>query len=163
MSTIKKLLYFLTPKERKHVLLLLVMIMMMALLDMIGVASILPFMAVLTEPSIVEENFILKNLFQALSVFGVQTSQDFLFALGVIVFMLLILTITFRAITSYLKLRFITLQQQRISKRLKESYLNQPYTWFLQQHSANLSKNILTEVGIVVQKTIFPILNIFIN
>ena len=62
MSTIKKLLYFLTPKERKHVLLLLVMIMMMALLDMIGVASILPFMAVLTEPSIVEENFILKNL-----------------------------------------------------------------------------------------------------
>jgi len=160
MSTIKKLLYFLTPKERKHVLLLLVMIMMMALLDMIGVASILPFMAVLTEPSIVEENFILKNLFQALSVFGVQTSQDFLFALGVIVFMLLILTITFRAITSYLKLRFITLQQQRISKRLKESYLNQPYTWFLHRHSADLGKSILSEVSMLVSSGLSPVLNL---
>ena len=37
-----------------------------------------------------------------------------------------------------------------ISKRLLEGYLHQPYSWFLSRHSADLGKNILSEVGIVV-------------
>ena len=79
MKTIKKLLFFLSPRERKRAVLLLVMIMMMALLDMIGVASILPFMAVLTNPSLIETNFILNSMFQISIVFGVETNQQFLF------------------------------------------------------------------------------------
>ena len=52
------------------------MILIMALLDMIGVASILPFMAVLTNPDIIETNFI-KFAFQTAGLFGVETSQNF--------------------------------------------------------------------------------------
>ena len=48
MKTFKKLLFLLSSHQRKHLGLLLIMITIMALLDMIGVASILPFMAVLT-------------------------------------------------------------------------------------------------------------------
>ena len=59
MQTYKKLLYFLTPQERKHTGLLLVMILIMAILDTIGVASILPLIAVLSNPSIIETNIIL--------------------------------------------------------------------------------------------------------
>ena len=39
-----------------------------------------------------------------------------------------------------------------IAKRLVEGYLQQPYSWFLNRHSAELGKNILSEVGIVVGK-----------
>ena len=42
MDTIKKLSFLLTPIERRNALLLLLMFVIMALLDMIGVASILP-------------------------------------------------------------------------------------------------------------------------
>ena len=69
MSLIKKVLYFLSPKERKQAILLLLMVMIMALLDMIGVASIMPFMAVLTNPSLVETNSILISMFNTLSIF----------------------------------------------------------------------------------------------
>ena len=62
MQTIKKLLFLLTPHERKRAGLLLLMILIMALLDMIGVASILPFIAVLTNPDIIETNAILDEL-----------------------------------------------------------------------------------------------------
>ena len=61
MWNIKKLLYLLTSYERRRAMLLLVMILFMALLDMLGVASIMPFIAVLTNPNLVETNEILNT------------------------------------------------------------------------------------------------------
>ena len=63
MNIIQKFLILLSKHERKNALLLLLLILVMAFLDMIGVASILPFMAVLTNPSIVETNVILNNIY----------------------------------------------------------------------------------------------------
>ena len=57
MQTIKKLLFLLSVHERKRAVLLLIMITIMALVDTIGIASILPFVAVLTNPGVVETNF----------------------------------------------------------------------------------------------------------
>ena len=79
MKSFKKLLSLLTPKERKSGNLLLVMILIMALLDMIGVASILPFMAVLANPTIIETNIILNKIFHTSKIFGVENNQQFLF------------------------------------------------------------------------------------
>ena len=95
METFKKCLLLLTPNERKNAMLLVFMMLIMALLEMIGVASILPFMAVLTDPSIVETNLILNKIFQSSQVFGVKNNQQFLFLLGIFVFMILIISLTF--------------------------------------------------------------------
>ena len=83
MQTFKKILYFLTPHQRKYAGLLIIMTLIMALLDMIGVASILPFMAVLSNPDLIETNSILNSMFNVSSMFGVHNSQQFLFALGI--------------------------------------------------------------------------------
>ena len=98
MQTFKKILYFLTPRQRKSAGLIIIMTLVMALLDMIGVASILPFIAFLSNPELIETNIILNKMFQISKIFGVDNNQDFLFALGVLVFVLLIMP----AITSLL-------------------------------------------------------------
>ena len=49
MQIFKKLLSLLTPSERKRAGVLMGMILVMAFLDMLGVASILPFMAALEQ------------------------------------------------------------------------------------------------------------------
>ena len=51
---LKKLIDLLTPPERKRAGVLMGMILVMAFLDMLGVASILPFMAVLANPELVK-------------------------------------------------------------------------------------------------------------
>ena len=56
MKTIKKLLNLLLPHERKRLILLLAMMIVMAVLEMIGVVSIMPFMAVLANSEIIETN-----------------------------------------------------------------------------------------------------------
>ena len=157
---IKKLLYFLTPHERKNVALLLGMILIMALLDMIGVASILPFIAVLTNPSLVETNVFLNTFFQSLGMFGVETNRQFLFVLGIAVFILLIFTLLFKALTTYVQVRFIQMCEYSIAKRLVESYLNQPYNWFLNRNSSDLGKTILSEVSYIIMSGFSPMINL---
>ena len=160
MSNFKKLLFLLTPQERKHSAILLLMILVMALLDMIGVASILPFMAVITNPSLVETQPILNTIFHISTIFGVENNQDFLFALGILVFILLVISLSFKALTTYMQVNFVQMREYSISKRLVEGYLHQPYDWFLNQHSADLGKTILSEVGQVIGGGIRPLLDL---
>ncbi len=160
METLKKFLFLLTPKERKQAYLLLAMMLIMALLDMIGVASILPFVAVLTNPSLVETNLILAKMFQASNIIGVENNEQFLFTLGILVFLLLIISLLFKALTNYTQVRFVQMRQYTIGKRLVEGYLNQPYSWFLGRHSADLGKTILSEVGHVVGGGMNPLMEV---
>ena len=160
MKTLIKLLSLLTPHEQKRAGLLLIMMIIMALLDMIGVASILPFMSVLTNPDIVETNIFLNKLFNISNIFGVENNQDFLFALGILVFIILVTSLIFKALTTYLQLRFVLMRGYSISKRLVHGYLHQPYSWFLNQNSQDLGKNILSEVDNVISGGIQPFMNL---
>lgn len=160
MQTFKKLLFLLTPGERKSAGLLIIMIMIMALLDLIGIASILPFVTVLTNPGLIETNIILSNMFQASNIFGVNNSQQFLFALGILVFALFIISITFKVFTTYVQVRFVSMREYSIGKRLLEGYLYQPYSWFLSRHSADLGKNILSEVSQVIVYGMNPLIEL---
>jgi ABC-type bacteriocin/lantibiotic exporter with double-glycine peptidase domain len=150
MQMFKKLLFLLTPPERKRAGLLIVAIIIMALLEMLGVASILPFIAVLANPILIETNIVLSAAFQALSMFGVKTNQDFFLALGVLVFVLLVLSLTVKIFTTYVRIHFVQMLEYSVSKRLIEGYLRQPYSWFLARHSADLGKTILSEVNQVI-------------
>ena len=160
MQTFKRLLTLLTIGERKSAVFLLGMILIMALIDMIGVASILPFMAVLTNPNIIETNNFLNSMFEASKIFGIENNQEFLFVLGLLVFLLLITSLSVRAITTYVQFRFIEMLAYSMTKRLIEGYLHQPYSWFLSRHSADIGKNILSEVAGVIGGGIKPIIEI---
>ncbi len=158
MQILKKLIYLLSSQERKHSIFLLLLIMIMALLDMAGVASILPFMAVLTNPNIIETNEILKSMFEVSKNFGVENNQDFLFGLGILVFILLVTSLLFKILMVYLEISFTVMREYSIGKRLVEGYLHQPYSWFLNRNSSDLGKNILSEVNSVVSNGISPML-----
>ena len=160
MQTFKKLLFLLSAHERSRAGLLLIMIIIMSLLDMIGVASILPFIAVLTNPNLIETNNILNLVFQISNSFGVQTNQEFLIFLGALAFLMLITSLTFKSFFVFIQTRFIFMREFSIGKRLVEGYLHQPYSWFLSHHSADLGKTILSEVSKVIVNGIKPLIEL---
>ena len=160
MKILKNLIFLLTSDERKQGGFLLVMIIIMAFLDMLGVASILPFMSVVTDPGLVDNNLILNYMFQFSNNFGVQNKDQFIIFLGFFVFIIIILSLSFKVFTTYMQLNFIEMREYSISKRLIEGYLHQPYSWFLSQHSSNLGKNILSEVQQIVAKGFRPMIEL---
>jgi ABC-type multidrug transport system fused ATPase/permease subunit len=157
---LNKLLTLLTPSERKHAGVLTGMILVMAFLDMLGVASILPFMAVLANPELAQTNALFNTAFILSHHIGVRTTEQFLFALGVLFFLLLFTSLAFKALTTYTQTRFALMREYSISKRLVESYLYQPYSWFLNRHSADLGKTILSEISNVIHGGMIPLMTL---
>ena len=158
MHTLKKLLYLLSSQEKKQAILLLGVIILMAIFEMIGVVSIMPFMAVLMNPELIETNIFLNTAFNFSYNFGVETIKQFLFLLAILVFVLLVISIALKAFTIYLTVKFINFCNYNFAKRLVAGYLNQPYSWFLNRHSADLSKTILSEVSVVIKQCLNPML-----
>ena len=149
-----KLLSFLERNEKIQFVFLFGMILVMALFDVLGVASIFPLMASLADPAIIETNSYLLYLYE---FFEFDNPNNFLFFLGGIVFCIFVFSLVFKSITIYLQLRFTAKIDYSISKKLFQGYLGHPYSWFLNRHSAELGKTLLSEVTTVVQGAILPI------
>jgi ABC-type multidrug transport system fused ATPase/permease subunit len=160
MKNLSKIIKLLTYQERKQALYLLFMILFVAILDAVGVASIMPFIAVLTNPDIIETNALFNKTFIFSNILGIKTREQFLFALGSLVFLLLVFSLVFKATLTYFQLRFSSMCQYQLSKRMMSGYLNQPYDWFLNQHSADIGKTILSEVNIIISKGLIQLLNL---
>ena len=64
MHTLRSLLRILSPGERRQMALLLPLLILTALIQVIGIASITPFLAIVANPAAVQEHEILRWLYQ---------------------------------------------------------------------------------------------------
>ena len=160
MNTLKKLLFLLTPKERTRAALIFFVILIMAFIEIAGLASIVPFMAILSDPGIIEQNLKLNAVFKFSQEFGVQNEKQFLFLSGLVVFLLLVISLMTKAFATYLQVNFSSNAKFNLEKRMVISYLSQSYVWFLDRHSADLGKNILGEVGTVIKGGVQAMINL---
>ena len=163
MKTLNKFIYLLSTHERRRIIFLLFTVMIMAFIEMLGLASILPFIGMLSNPDILNTNKYLGEIFNYAKNFGVDSENEFIFFLGTFVFTLLIISLIFKASTTYLQVRFNSMCQYNIGRRIIEGYLNKSYSWFLNRNSAELGKNILTEVSTVVGNGLAPLLNLVVQ
>ena len=131
------------------------MVVIMGIMETAGVASIVPFMAVLADPSVVETNRYLSTTYRAL---GFTTTNDFLVFLGLVVFVLVIGSTAFKALTTWAMVRFTRMRAYTWSRRLFKGYLDRPYVWFLERHTSDLGKTVLSEVNEVVGGSLTPAL-----
>jgi ABC-type multidrug transport system fused ATPase/permease subunit len=163
MKFFKKISYFLTPYERFRGLLILLMILIMAFIDMLGIVSIMPFIAVLANPEIIETNNFLNSAYSFVNKFTETSINRFLIYMGIIVFLILIISITFKALTLYFQTRFLKMCEYNIATRIIKNYLFQPYSWFLNRNSSSIGKTILSEVNRLVGKGLTPLINLITN
>lgn len=147
MTTLGKAIGLLTPRERRRGALVLVMVVVMAILETAGLASIMPFLAVLGNPSLMESNEALSFAYRTL---GFASHNDFLIALAVVAFVFVVLAAVFRSLTRYAIYRYTELRRHGIGVRLLQTYLGHPYTFFLNRHSSDLAKTILSEADQIV-------------
>jgi ABC-type bacteriocin/lantibiotic exporter with double-glycine peptidase domain len=132
----------------------------MAFIEIAGLASIIPFMAILSDPNVIENNSKLNIVYQFSRDFGIENEKQFLFLSGLLVFLLLVISLIIKAFATYLQVNFSSTAKFNLEKRLVTSYLSQSYVWFLDRHSADLGKNILGEVGTVIKGGVQSMINL---
>ena len=154
LNGLRLLLDLLTPRERRRGMLLLLLAIGMAFVDTLGVASVMPFLAVLGAPQMVESNPVLAWAYRE---GGFTTPQDFLFALGFFALVAVVSASLFRALAQYAIQRFVNMRRYSISARLFESYLSRSYAFFLDRNSADLVKRTMSDIDMVVDQCLQPV------
>lgn len=147
-------------RQRWRFRFLVALMMLAGLADLVGVAMILPFLAVVANPETIEARDSLRLIYETL---GFETAFDFVKFLGLAVFAAVMAGIAIRALTTYLQTRFWRGVAMTLGIDLLRRYLSHPYEWFLQHHSADLGKSILEEVHDVVVGSVAPGMRVIAN
>jgi ATP-binding cassette, subfamily B, bacterial PglK len=154
-SLLKNAKILFDPREIRKIFLLLIGMIIMAVLEVVGIASVIPFISIVSDPKVIHSNEYLSFFYQYFSF-----SQDykFLIATGVFLFTILILSNAFKLFMSWNLISFTTNSTHVISARLLKLYLTQPYEFFLIRNTSDLSKNILSEVDRAIAGVVMPIM-----
>jgi ATP-binding cassette subfamily C protein len=157
MTAIKKILAILTTGEKKQFLWLGFAMFIMGLLEVIGVASILPFMQLVADPEVVEREGIIKD---SIDLFGFSNRRQMIIATGVVVIFLITITNVFAVFTNWLK--YVTSWKliHNLAKRLLAGYLRRPYAFFLNTPTAQITTYVLTEVNGFANGVVIPLVEI---
>lgn len=154
-SPVRKAWELLDARERRNAFIVLGVMIASAFASAAMVLSIFPFLSVLSDPEIIGERRLFKTVYD---LGGFASVYDFMVALGigsigVIVSANLLLILNTWAVTRFSQMRVHT-----ISQRLLSHYLSQPYEFFLERHSGDMSTNILSEASLVVMEVIRPLM-----
>ena len=156
--TVLKTLKILSPAERWRGAILVALMAVLAAMEVAGVASIAPFLAVMGNPASIQTNPYLK---QAYEFFGFTDPQGFMVALAGFSLAVLIFVSVLRTVVNFAVFRYANMRRHAIGMRLMNRYLRQPYAFFLGRNSSELSKMILSEVDQLIDNAIIPILLFF--
>lgn len=153
LTTIGRLLALLDRRDRLKLAVLVCVLVLVAAAEMAGIAAIMPFMAVVTNPEVIHSNRWLNAVYTG---FGFPSDRSFLLFLGLVVLALLVTSNGVKATGTFLTLRYHNRLNYTLSRRLLARYVARPYQFFLKRNTAELGSNVITEVTRVVTGVLTP-------
>ena len=139
--------------EKKRAILLLILMNIMAIFEVLGVGSIMPFLSVLGNQDSIHTN---QYLFYIYSFFDFKSNESFLIFLGFFALIILVVSALVRTLSYYALFRFSNMRRHSIGQKLLKKYLHQPYKFFLNRNSSDVTKTILSETDSLIEEVIVP-------
>ncbi len=153
---IRKLFSLLTPSQVKQFYRLQILVVIMAFTELIGIASIAPFMALVGDISLLQGDGIFADSYQ---FSGLNDPMNFLFYMGIGVLLMLSLSTAISMFTIWKLCMYATKTGTEISDRLYTYYMQQDWLFHANSSSAYLTKQVATEALRVTDQIIQPLLN----
>ena len=133
-----------TSRQRRGILILLVLLFIGMILEVFGLGIILPMINILLDPEMVNNTFGLRSV---KSFFPRFSHQDFIFFFLGIILLLYVIKTLYQVLLTYKQNVFINNVISNISNNLYTSYLNRPYKFHINSNTSELTKNLQIEVN----------------
>lgn len=153
---IKELFKLLTPLQRKRFYTLQILVIVMAFTEIVGIASIAPFMALVGDVRMLDRDNMLASLYQQS---GLQNPYDFVFWVGVSVLAVLTIAAMISMYTTWKLSMFAATVGTEIANRLYNYYMNQQWLFHASGSSAQLTKQVSSEAVRVIDGVIQPLMH----
>lgn len=141
---IKNLQKILDKKQKRKVLLLLIMMIFCAGFEMTTVTLIIPLVSVIMNTEMIQTNTYLKYFYD---LFGMHTENQFLILLVLTLCAAYIIKNLFMLLLYNLQANFVTRNQFKLSKELLENFMNRPYEYYLNASTGDIIRIIQWDVG----------------
>jgi ATP-binding cassette, subfamily B, bacterial PglK len=142
LEAIKVILGYISKKYYKKLIALQILIVVSSILELSGFVSIIPFLAIVSDPSIVTSNAVLIQLYE---FSGLDNVNDFIFLFGLMVLGLLILGSVISIVKIWYTTYFANIIGFGIGDTLYRYYLSREYEFHLINSSSYLTKQITIE------------------
>lgn len=152
-SSVRKVWALLDNVERRGAALVLLVLLLGAIASATMVASVFPFLSVLANPDVINENKLLRWAFE---VGNFNTRFGFVTALGLGTIGLVILSNLVLIAQTWILSSYTQMRVHSFSRRLLTYYVAQPYEFFLGRHSDEMAVNLLAETQQVVAQYLRP-------
>ena len=154
-KAIKSLKVHLTSSQKKKMLGLSFLILISAVLDVFGLASILPLVKLATEPALILKNDILSKIFYA----GQFTNEkNFLLFVIICVFLFFLFKTLFGLFVNYLQTKFSTAVAYGITKRQFEKYFGLNYYQFSSIKSSSIIHHVINNPISYITWVVLPLI-----
>jgi ABC-type multidrug transport system fused ATPase/permease subunit len=139
LADVKTAWCLIDPPLRGRLKRFLVPVVLIGVLETVGVALVFPFIQILSDDKAIEKSSLLSHMYD---VIGGGSRDAFLFILGSIIVLSLIVKNVGSILVSNGQLKVITAAEARSASRLHDLYLRQPYVEYSKQNTAELMNNI---------------------
>lgn len=143
IESVRKLLLLFGKRDKKRLLIIFGMMIIAALFETLGIGLIVPFVGILTNPEVIQEQVILSYLYE---LFNFDSATGFIIFSVLFLLTVFILKNLYLLLFNYVQFRVILNQQVKLSRDLFKEYLTKPYTFHLQRNTADLLRNINGEI-----------------
>lgn len=154
---VKHLFSILKTSQRRHFYLLQVLVIVMSLTQILGVASIIPFMALVGDLSQLQQDTIIAEVYK---MSGLSSESQFVFWLGLSVLIMLFFGSIISMYTTWRTTLFANKISVEIADRLFTHYLKQDWLFHASGSSAQLTKHIATETLRINFGILMPLMNL---
>ena len=143
----KKIKKLFSKEEIKKLLGITVFSIIISLSEVVGLSTIVPFMAMVTNQNIIFENRYLKLIY---NFFNFESTKNFIFYFGITIVIIFLIKNILNIFFNYVLVSFTRNNYYKFTNRLMNNYLKYPYQNFVKKNSNDLMKNITTETNMLV-------------
>lgn len=141
---LKKVSYVLDRRQKMNLGILLLIILIGAFVELLGVSAVMPLINVAMEPDKIGE----KWYFVLISQYtGITDANQMIVFLAFVLIVIYILKNIYVTIMYSLQYRFVFNNQQRLSVRMMKSYMQQDYLFHVSKNVAEFQRNITSDVN----------------
>ena len=151
---IKDIFILLTPSQRRQFYVLQFLIIIMTVLQIVGVASIVPFMTLVADMSQLQEDTIFAQIYR---VSGLTSESSFVFVLGIGVLIMLFIGTVISTYTTWRLSLYANKLGVELADRLYIHYLKKDWLFHASVSSAYLTKQIASECSRVTSSILLPL------
>ena len=144
MKIIKKLRILLDKKQKRTVVILVIMMVIGALLEMTSITLIAPVIALVVNPKAIETNEYIKLIYDFLHM---TSATQFTIVVMVALIAAFIIKNIFLFIQQKALLHFVYTNQFKTSERMMKNYMRKNYEYYLNADTAVIQRNITADVN----------------